>query len=568
MWAAGTWTPISHADDDNGAAIVFGDAINGSGSERMTAEQLQHHWGGSRLPDALGGFHAAATYDPEKGLIVGADLLGIFPIYYYACEDVILVGSSPELFRYHPCFEMKLNPTGLVGILLVKGIFDGQTLFSGVKRLAPGHLLICRPGKRAEEILQFEPKTSTKYFNLRLSEQAEILDQAIDEAVFRHVPKGEKYGLMLSGGLDSRVLGGYLKQKNHNIFALTEGLPTDNEMRCAIPVANALGFKHVQFDVGYRGYSRFADLATTWQHLCEGFTSIMYWGYYPYLRKTAARVVMGYFATEILGDLFTNAIPKPGRPVSFQTFFRHLNRSAFRPEILKKLLREEHFDELVPKTLRKIRKVYESYSDLEFQRVWRFGLHHYMRFHVGSVLWPLTFGAWPVLPFADQEILETVGGMPIEALLDRCAERELLRKKFPKLARLPLNGITYDTTPLVPTPWQKGLQQIAGDRGIWRLKSARNLRIILVIKLKGNRRYYSRISHFDSPGWQTVRKKAEPFLGLTSKFLNEDAVRELMPPSTSGYARVMLAMKRAGMAETTGLKTLSGFALWLQKHPA
>ncbi len=566
-WSAGTWTPISHAADGKNVAIIFGDAIKGSGSERMTAEQLRRYWGGSRLPDALGGFHAAATYSPQKGVVIGADLLGIFPIYYYASEDVILVGSSPELFRYHPCFEMKLNPVGFVGIFLTKGMFDGQTLLCGVRRLAPGHLLMWRPGERAEEVLQFEPQVSTKYFGLKLSEQVEVLGQALDEAISRHVPKGEKYGLMLSGGLDSRVLGGYLRRKDLDVVALTEGLPTDNEMRCAIPVANALGFKHVPFNVGYDNYAHYADLSATWQHLCEGFTSMMFWGFHPHLRKTATRVVTGYFATEILGDLFNSAIPKPGKPASFQTFFRFLNRSSFKPEILRKLLKEEHFDDLVSETLRKVRKTYESYSGLEFQRVWRYGLHHYMRFHVGSVVWPLSFGAWPILPFADQKVLETVGGMPIGALQDRHAERELLRKKFPKLARLPLNGITYDTTPLMPTPRQKGLQQIYGDGGIWKLEGARNLRIIMLVKLRGDRRYYSRISHFDSPGWQTVRKTAEPYLKLTSQFLDEDTVQELMPPPTAGYAHVRRTMKRTGMTETTGLKTLLGFALWLQKHP-
>lgn len=163
--------PVSYASDEEGLAIIFGDAIGGPKSERLTAEDLRELWSGSSLPEALDGFHAAIVYSPKIGLLVGADLLGLFPIYYYSSEEVALVGSSPELFRYHPLFEMKFNPAGFVGILLTKGLVEGQTLFSGVKRLSPGHLLNLRHGKPAEEKLQFRLPISTKYFNLKLMDR-------------------------------------------------------------------------------------------------------------------------------------------------------------------------------------------------------------------------------------------------------------------------------------------------------------------------------------------------------------------------------------------------------------
>ncbi len=105
-WAAGSWTPISHLSDSEGCSMICGDAIRQQGSERITAKQLRLIWNNihSDRPDPFDGFHIAFVYRPDI-FIVGADLLGLFPVYYYVTSEVILVGSSPELFRHHPCFE-------------------------------------------------------------------------------------------------------------------------------------------------------------------------------------------------------------------------------------------------------------------------------------------------------------------------------------------------------------------------------------------------------------------------------------------------------------------------------
>jgi asparagine synthase (glutamine-hydrolysing) len=567
IWAAGTWTPISHVADSKGAGIVFGDAIRRRESGRLDAEQLRDLWASSKVPDAFDGVHAAAVYSPQKGLTVGTDLLGVFPIYYYASPEVILVGSGPELFRHHPCFTTKLSPEGLVGIFLTKGLVDGQTLLQGVKRLAPGHLLRCPPEKPSEETPQFKLPISNKFFNLTLSEQVEIVDEAMREAVSRYVPKEEKHCLLLSGGLDSRLVAGYLSKTANNVTTLTAGLPTDDDMRIAISTANSLGLRPVSFYVQPSHYTHLAQLSTTWHQLSDGFTGVTVWGFHPRLRKTAPRVVSGFIGDAIFGNLLSWALTRSGKSISFKTFFRHLNRPMFSPETLGRLLKEEHFPATVTKVLRRIKEVYESYSGLEFQRVWGFGLHHRVRFHGASAVWPLSFGSWPVLPYLDHKVLETLGGMPLQALAHRTLERELLRTKFPKLARLPLSGLGLDTTPIAPGPRHIGLQQVYGNVGIWRFGPLHALRNMLFLKLRGERRFWLRSSYFNSAGWKEIRKKAETCLDMTCQFLHEGVVSRLVPSSTAGDITIKWRMVRERIAETSSSKAILGFALWLQEHP-
>lgn len=567
IWAAGDWTPISKVNDRKGIGIIFGDAIKDSGPERLTAVELRHLWMDSSLPEALDGIHVAVVYHPEKGLTVGADLLGLFPVYYYASDEVLLVGPSPRLFQFHPSFKAILNLEGLVGIFLTKCILDGQTILSGVERLRAGCLLRGGNGKQPEELLQFRIPVSERYFNLNLAEQIEVVHQTFNEAVSRHVLKSAKHCLMLSGGLDSSLIGGYLRYNAFNSIAVTEGIPSDNEMKCAISMARTLGSEHVRFDVGYQDYIRFADLSATWQHVLDGLIGLPAWGLYPHLRRIASRVVNGFLGDGVFGSVIGWAISKRGEAVSFDLYLRRLSNWAFKPETLRKLLKDENAKNLVDKVLGTTREVYENYDGQDFQRIWSYSLNHIHRFHDGNGLWTLSFGSWPVLPFVDRKILKVLGGMPLEAMSDRCLEKELFKNKFPELAKLPLSSNDFGATYLAPTFQQKAMDQIYGNNGIWRYKPLHDLRTVLLLALKGERRYWRRTATgFYAPGWKQVRKMAEPHFKAPLPPLDPEIVRKIMPSADSSFLDVQWRIMQGGVEQVSSLKLLMQFATWLARN--
>jgi asparagine synthase (glutamine-hydrolysing) len=567
MWAAGDWTPISQLNDREGAAIVFGDAIKASGPERLTATELRHLWIGSKFPEALDGIHVAVTYHPEKGLTVGADLLGLFPVYYFISDKVALIGPSPRLFQFHRSFKTSINTEGLVGIFLTKCILDGQTILTGVKRLNAGCLLKCGAGKQAEEILQFKIPVSEQYFGLTLAEQVEVIHRTFNEAILRHVPKNEKHCLLLSGGLDSSLLGGYLRDNARNVIAVTEGIPSDNEMKCATSMAKALGFEHVKFDIGYQGYARFAELSITWQPVLDGLIGLHTWGFYPYLRRISPRVINGFLGDGVFGNVIGWGLQKRGEKVSFDAYLRNQSGWAFRPETLRKLLKDENARNRVDDVLRKMREIYENYEGQDFQRIWCYSLNHIHRFHDGNGLWTLSFGSWPVLPFVDRKILEVLGGMPIEVMRDRRLEKELFKRKFPELARLPLSSNDFGATHLAPTFSQRIMDKIYGNNGIWRYKPLRDLRTVLFLALKGERRYWRRTATgFYNPGWKEVRKIAESDLKVPLPLLDLEMIQKLMPPPNSSFLNVQWKIMHGGIEQVSSLKLLMQFAMWSRRN--
>jgi hypothetical protein len=146
-WAAGARAPVEVAVDGETAAVLWGEAIAGDG-RRVRAIDVLGAWG-VREPwsqPPYDGYHAAVRWDPQRGVTAAADPLGLFPVYHWTREDVVVIASSPDPIRRHPRFTSELDVHGLAGMLLVASSLDGRTLQRGVTRLGPGAMLRARSG--------------------------------------------------------------------------------------------------------------------------------------------------------------------------------------------------------------------------------------------------------------------------------------------------------------------------------------------------------------------------------------------------------------------------------------
>jgi asparagine synthase (glutamine-hydrolysing) len=557
FWAAAPGAPISQVADSEGAAVLWGEAIPGPGPERIDAAGLREQWQEVKgnPPEACDGFYAGVVQDRRQGLIVGADLLGLFPVYYCAVGEAILIGSSPELFRHHPAFRMELNPAGLVGILLTNGLVGGQTLLKGVQRLSPGHLLMWRAGSSPREVRQYQIPVSTRYFDLPFRAHVEILDQALKAAMGRHVSGGKRHGLLLSGGLDSRLLGGYLKEQGTETVALTLGLPTDIEMQCAIPVARTLGFRHRSLEIAPQAYLAGAQLQSDYEHLANGFNQVRMWSAHSRLKNLAPRTVAGFVLDGVIGPYGVyGSSPSESSGTSFEKVLSRHMKLGIRSEILGKLLRRDLFGDLVQDGLAYLRKTYASYSDSDSACAWRFVLGHRARFHAGSAPHRLSFGSWMVLPVLDRQILEAAAGMPATSIADREAEKELLCERFPSLAALPLAGDSYATPSLKPRLRDLVLQHIS-----WRLAALRR-GLSVGPKRELDRRYWYRVNDFNGSAWRSVRRMAEPYRKQVYSLFEKNVFDSILPPPEAPF------LVENSMIFESGAKLLVASMIWAKNH--
>jgi len=553
VWAANKKAPVSFFKNDRGLGIIWGDAF--CSEYKLTAEKLIDIWDADqdRLFDSFDGFYAAATFKYRSGLVVGTDILGLFPVYYYVSDNIILVGSSPELFKYHPLFYAEFNPAGLVGILLTNSIVDNETLLKGVKRLDAGHALLWPKGNDYREIQQYTIPISTMYFDMPYNAQLHLLDELLSHAIFRYSEEGQ-IGLLLSGGLDSRTVGGYIKSFRDDTLAFTIGENTDIEMQCAIKVAKSLTMQHHAFPIENDRYPLYANLQTTWEHCANGFNNIWGWGIPSQIKNFPQRIATGFILDVALGGAFPKAINKA---LSFDTLFQQDNSWGVAPDTLTTLLKINIFGDLIQALIRKLKIQYEKYADYETKRILCYKLRHRQRFHVGGVVWQISFGSWPILPILDKQILEVIGGLPAATLSERRAQKDLLCLKFPNLAAIPLDTNSYKPVILRPR-----LRHLLSNYLQDRVKPLNNCLNGLRFGEKIEKRHYYRLYDFNNPGWVEVRRQAEKYRDCAADFFNMDVFNKLLPPPETKIHF------KDGISDASGLKNLLGFLLWTGKRNA
>ena len=519
------------------------------------AEDLANAWTGSAgLVHSLDGYFAAATYDEDNGLVVGADVLGLFPVFWWHSGDVLLVGSSPELFKHHPLFRFALDLAGLTGILLMMHSVGGRTLMTGVNRLGAGRALVWRRGTQPREVLHYQLPASMAYFDLPFSAAVELVNDTLRRAVARQVPSDARVGMTLSGGRDSRLIAGIMAALGLAPIAITFGNEGDIEMQCAKAVGRALRLEHRSAEMGQHELVDCADLHVRWLHCCTGFNSMDYWHCREALHSLPPYFVSGYLLDSILGGShFAWAYSDATRDMSFANFFAQNNRYGIELSKLRSLLRPELFGTLIDDLIGNLRSTYEGYSDLEAQRAWCFDLHHRQRFHVGTPPWLFSFGSWPIMPAADKRMLQVMGGLPVGVAGERRAQDEIIRKYFPALAELPLDRNGYDTTPLSPR-----VRHILG--GALRGRIAPITKMLTRTHSDLERRFYYRLLDFNGPVWKMVRQKAEPHRRKLEAFFNKDVLDALLP-----RPQVDIRVPNS-IIDLSGRRLLVGLCLWAENH--
>jgi len=156
------------------------------------------------------------------------------------------------------------------------------------------------------------------------------------------------------------------------------------------------------------------------------------------------------------------------------------------------------------------------------------------------------------MPAIDQSFITICAALPSTTVMGRRAEDELLRTRFPALARLPLDRNSDWLEPLLPsTAWR--LRQ----RVVERMPAALRQR---VRGWRGERRRYYRLYDINSPTWRAVRRMAESTRRRATDALDEATLASLLP------APDMPIELRDPITGSNGLKALLGFMIWWNEY--
>jgi len=142
----------------------------------------------------------------------------------------------------------EVNPDALNLFLRFRYTPSPLTIYSGVKKLAPGTMLVVENGKmREERWYQFTPEPFTEKISDR--DATEQLFELYRGAVKRHLLADVPVGILLSGGLDSGLLLALMNEHGRDWPAYTVGYGksyADDELVDAAETASLLFARHHQ----------------------------------------------------------------------------------------------------------------------------------------------------------------------------------------------------------------------------------------------------------------------------------------------------------------------------------
>ncbi len=192
---------------------------------RSDTEVIIHgyrQWGADVLEHLSGMFGLALWDTKAKRLIVARDAMGIKLVYYRIHKGSLLFGSEIGALAAATGLKPEVDPVALNLFLRYRYTPSPLTLFAGVRKLAPGTMLIAENGQvRHKRWYRFTPKPFSPMKSA--AEAGEELLALYKKAVRRHLLSDVPVGLLLSGGMDSGLLLGLMQLEGPSFPTYTVG---------------------------------------------------------------------------------------------------------------------------------------------------------------------------------------------------------------------------------------------------------------------------------------------------------------------------------------------------------
>ncbi|OAI58048.1 asparagine synthetase B, partial [Verrucomicrobiaceae bacterium SCGC AG-212-N21] len=203
---------------------------------------------GTKVLDRLNGMFGLAIWDvTRRRLVVARDAMGIKMVYYRLAHGCLTFGSEIRAVQAAEAGPVEADPVAVSLFLRLRYTPSPLTIFRGIRKLAPGTMLVVEQGKCREE--RWYDFTPIPFEDQRSDEDAiQELLELYRLAVKRHLLSDVPVGILLSGGLDSGLLLGLMNEQGRDWPAYTVGYGEsfrDDELREAAESASICGARHI-----------------------------------------------------------------------------------------------------------------------------------------------------------------------------------------------------------------------------------------------------------------------------------------------------------------------------------
>src|SRR5581483_4819057 len=205
----------------------------------------------------LRGMFAFAIWDKNsRTLFAARDRLGKKPFYYYWDGRLFAFASEIKALFEHPAISPVFEESLLSEYLHFGYTSSDQTLFSGIRKLMPGHYLRLTAAGLAIERYWEIPSSGapgSRDDESWIRECRERLEETVRLRLMSDVP----LGMFLSGGVDSSAIAAIMKRLTDGpvkTFAVGYRESAFSELSYARHVADSIGTQHEETVIGMEDF--------------------------------------------------------------------------------------------------------------------------------------------------------------------------------------------------------------------------------------------------------------------------------------------------------------------------
>jgi asparagine synthase (glutamine-hydrolysing) len=161
-------------------------------------------WGDAAIERLIGEFAFALWNDAEQRLLLGRDLFGLRPLHFHRSADFFAFSTMPSGLHALPALPREFDAEAMADELALLSADGSRTLYRGIERVLPGHLVQVTRGTVSTHAFWAPPEPGK---HLKPAEYEEGLRAVVATAVKAQLRGADRtVGSHLSAGLDSSIV--------------------------------------------------------------------------------------------------------------------------------------------------------------------------------------------------------------------------------------------------------------------------------------------------------------------------------------------------------------------------
>jgi asparagine synthase (glutamine-hydrolysing) len=259
-------------NEDNSVYIVMSGEVFGYEDEKRLLELKGHKFKinndaeyclhsyeeyGETFVNKLNGTFIIVLHDLRKNKIVIAnDRYGLRPFYYAEIGEKFLFASEVKAIIQDLEFKREVDEEAIADFFAFGRIFGDKTLFKGIRVFPPASIFLWSEGELSIRTY-WDFEFNEDYTNKQSEEDfVKGLCKVFRNAMKKRMRGKHRFGLFLSGGLDSRAIAGAFWKEGPPVRTFTYGIKGGDEARIAEAVARKAGSEHTFLELE-KDYLRF-----------------------------------------------------------------------------------------------------------------------------------------------------------------------------------------------------------------------------------------------------------------------------------------------------------------------